>query len=215
MAKRTPHRKTGIIKHKVADGIYLLRFETQYELTATFLRVQEHYESPRFHGRIFTLEQYMDWYVAENGAFTYFQDWSGFNVPSTAFQPFYEGKFDPLTRKEKRLLTLFRNLQGRFYVIGVYDDGKTHELAHALLFIDDDYRKAVREAMRGYDTSALEKQLAEAGYARHVIPDEVQAYIVAPSGELGAASRALMPLRRKLRALFRQHAKGLSVPALT
>jgi len=215
MAKRTPHRKAGITKHKIADGIYLLRFETQYELTSTFLRVQEHYESPQFHGRIFTLEQYMDWYVAENGAFTYFQDWSGFNVPSTAFQPFYEGKFDPLTRKEKRLLALFGNLQGRFYVIGVYDDGKTHELAHALLFIDDDYRKAVREAMRGYDTSALEKQLAEAGYARHVIPDEVQAYIVAPSGELGAASRALMPLRRKLRALFRQHAKGLSVPALT
>ena len=79
MAKRTPHRKAGITKHKIADGIYLLRFETQYEVTSTFLRVQEHYESPQFHGRIFTLEQYMDWYVAENGAFTYFQDWSGFN----------------------------------------------------------------------------------------------------------------------------------------
>ena len=39
--------------------------------------------------------------------------------------------------------------------------------------------------MRGYDTSALEEQLAKAGYARHVIPDEVQAYIVAPSGEMG------------------------------
>jgi hypothetical protein len=177
MAKRTPPRKTGITRHKVAEGIYLLRFKTQYELTSTFLRVQEHYESPQFHGRIFTLEQYMDWYVAENGAFSYFQDWSGFNVPSTAFQPFYEGKFDPLTRKEKRLLALFRNLKERFYVIGIYDDGKkgtlTHELAHALFFIDDDYRQAVREAMRGYDTSALEKQLAKAGYARHVIPDEV------------------------------------------
>ena len=45
--------------------------------------------------------------------------------------------------------------------------------------------------MRGYDTSALEKQLAKAGYARHVIPDEVQAYIVAPSGELGAVSGRL------------------------
>jgi hypothetical protein len=43
----------------------------------------------------------------------------------------------------------------------------------------------------------------------------VQAYIVAPSGELGAASRELMPLRRKLRALFRQHAKGLSLPAIS
>lgn len=218
MAKRTSHRKARIIKHKVADGIYLLRFENQYELTSTFLRVQEHYESPQFHGRIFTLEQYMDWYVAENGAFTYYQDWSGFNVPSTAFEPFYDGKFDPLTSKEKRLLGLFKNLQGRFYVIGIYDGGKkgtlTHELAHALFFIDEGYRKAVREAMRGYDTSSLERQLIKAGYARHVVVDEVQAYIVAPSSKLGTASRALMPLRRELRALFKRHAKGLSVPTI-
>jgi len=41
MARRTPHRNSRIIKHKVADGIYLLRFKTQYELTSTFLRVQE------------------------------------------------------------------------------------------------------------------------------------------------------------------------------
>ena len=167
---RNAHRteKTGITKHKVADGIYLLRFETQYELTSTFLRVQEHYELPQFHGRIFTLEQYMDWYVAENGAFTYFQDWSGFNVPSTAFQPFYEGKFDPLTdARRSGCSALFRNLQGRFYVIGIFDGGKketlTHELAHALFFIDDDYRQAVREAMRGYDTSALEKRVGQGG----------------------------------------------------
>src|SRR6266436_1245101 len=145
-----------IAKSKVGKGIYLLRFKTQYQLTATFLRVQEHYESPRFHGRIFSLEQYMDWYAERYGNFTYYQDWSGFNVPSTAFQPFYEGKFDPLNEKETQLLGLFKDLRERFYVIGVYDSGAkdslTHELAHALFFIDDRYREAVREAMRAYDT---------------------------------------------------------------
>jgi hypothetical protein len=204
-----------IAKSKVGKGIYLLRFKTQYQLTATFLRVQEHYESPRFHGRIFSLEQYMDWYAERYGNFTYYQDWSGFNVPSTAFQPFYEGKFDPLNEKETQLLGLFKDLRERFYVIGVYDSGAkdslTHELAHALFFIDDRYREAVREAMRAYDTTALEKQLAKAGYASHVIPDEAQAYLVAPSDELGAPSRPLGPLRKKLRALFRQHASGLSL----
>jgi hypothetical protein len=203
-----------IIKRRIAKGIYLLRFKTQYELTSTFLRVQEHYESPEFHGRIFTLEQYMDWYAAQYGNFTYYQDWMGFNVPSTAFQPFFEAKFDPLTVKEKRLLGLFKNLRERFYVIGICDSGVkgtlTHELAHALFFTDTDYRQAVRRAMVGYDTSALEKQLAEAGYASHVIPDETQAYLIAPSGKLGAASRALAPLRRKLRALFRQHSRGMA-----
>jgi hypothetical protein len=210
---------TKIIKSKVAKGIYLLRFKTQYELAATFLRVQEHYESPQFHGRIFSLEQYMDWYAARYGNFTYYQDWSGFNVPSTALQPFYDGRFDPLTGKEKRLLRLFENLRERFYVIGIYGSGAksslTHELAHALFFIDPGYRQAVRAAMRGYDTSALEKALAKAGYAKHVIPDEVQAYLVAPSGKLGAASRPLLPLRKRLRALFRQHSKGLPVPKLS
>ncbi|MBR0781263.1 ABC transporter ATP-binding protein [Bradyrhizobium iriomotense] len=204
------------VKQRVGPGIYLLRFKTQYELTSTFLRVQEHYESPEFHGRVFSLEQYMDWYAEQNGNFTYYQDWSGFNVPSTAFAPFYSGAFDPLSRKEKRLLGMLARLRGRFYVIGIYQGGGStlrHELAHALFFTDADYRKQVREAMRSYDTRALGRQIAKAGYAQHVIEDETQAYLIAPSGKLGAASKALLPLRRKLRALFREHATKLSVPA--
>src|ERR1043166_6690987 len=94
--------KFKIVKHKISDAIYLLRFETLYELSSTFLRIQEHYESPHFHGRVFTLEQFMDWYAAKNEKkeFSYFEDWDGFNVPSTAFQPFYDGRFDPLLEKE-------------------------------------------------------------------------------------------------------------------
>lgn len=203
-----------IAKSKIAEGIFLLRFKTQYELAATFLRIQEHYELPHFH-RPFSLEQYMDWYAAQYGNFTYYQDWEGFNVPSAALQPFYDGKFNPLSGKEKQFLRLFKGLRERFYVIGVYDaagakDSLTHELAHALFFIDGSYRKAVHEAMRGYDTRKLARQIAEEGYAKHVIPDEVQAYIVAPSGELGSAA-SLKPLRHKLRALFRQHCERLSI----
>lgn len=204
-----------IAKRRIAKGIYLLRFRTQYELASTFLRVQEHYESPRFHGQIFSLEEYMDWYAAKQGNFTYYQDWSGFNVPSTAFRPFYEGKFDPLSRKEERLLGLFRNLRDRFYVIGVFGRAAkslTHELAHALFFTDSEYRDAVLSAMGSYDTSKLKRQIAEAGYATHVIPDEVQAYIVAPSGGLGAELGPLMPLRRKLRRLFKRHSEKFSLP---
>jgi len=207
----------SIRKRRVAKGVYLLRFKTQYDLTSTFLRVQEHYESPKFHGRVFTLEQYMDWYAAKHGKFSYYEDWAGFNVPSTAFQPFYEGKFDPLSEKEEQLLALFKGLKERFYVIGVYDAGARHslrhELAHALYFIDDEYRRSVRQAMRCFDTSALARAIARAGYARHVIRDEIQAYIVEPSGELGA-SRALKPLQLKLRALFRQHSRKLKLTGL-
>jgi hypothetical protein len=198
-----------ITRTKLADGILLLRFATQYELAATFLRVQEHYESSRFSGRIFSLEQFMDWYAARFGRFTYYEDWSGFNVPSTALQPFYEGKFDPLLEKEKRLLRLFRRERASFYVIGVAKKSKQeflHELAHALFFTDAAYRQAVRAAIRGYDTSALKRQLSRLGYARHVLVDEVHAYLLAPSGGLGKPSRALIPLRRTLHALFARQA---------
>lgn len=206
-----------VVKSRVASGIFLLRFRTQYQLAATFLRVQEHYESPRFHGRVFSLEQYMDWYAERYGNFTYYQDWSGFNVPSTALQPFYAGRFDPLSEKEKQLLGMFRSVRRRFYVIGVVGRGGgslTHELAHALFFIDAVYRKAVQRAMLAYDSSTLEQQLSKAGYARHVIQDETQAYLVAPSRKLGTGLRQLEPLRRELRTLFRKHAKGLSIPRI-
>ena len=73
-------------RRRLADGIYLVRFDSQYALASTFLRIQEHYESSRFRGRVFSLEDYMDWYAGRFGAFTYYQDWSGFKRPVTLCQ---------------------------------------------------------------------------------------------------------------------------------
>ena len=208
-----------IVKHRISDAIYLLRFKTAYQLASTFLRIQECYESPHFHGRVFTLEQFMDWYAAKNKnkEFTYFDDWDGFNVPSTAFEPFYKGRFNPLLEKEKRLLHELRNLnvKDRFYVIGVASNkALKHEIAHALFFTDDRYRAAVCAAMRRFDTSALRARILKEGYARHVVDDETQAYIIAPEDDLNGNTRALRPLRRELRALFKRHSAALRIPKL-
>ena len=198
----------------IADRIFLVRFDTQYALASTFLRIQEHYESSRFRNRVFSLEQFMDWYAGRYGAFTYYQDWSGFNVPSTALEPFYQGRFDPLLRKEQRLLRLFRAERSPFYVIGVAADADlTHEYAHALFFTRPAYRNAVRAAMREYDTTRFEKHLAALGYHRHVLVDEVHAYLIAEAEELGVSVGRLAPLRKTLRAIFRRHAKTAAIPA--
>ena len=195
---------------RLAEGIFLVRFRTQYELASTFLRIQEHYESSRFRNRVFTLEEYMDWYAAEFGAFTYYEDWSGFNVPSSAFQAFYEGTFDPLLKKEQRLLRLFERERTPYYVIGISSEKDLkHELAHAFFFTRPSYRSAVVAALRGYDTSALRKRLAKMGYHRSVLDDEVQAYLIAPTDVDWVSSRALAPLRTALRAIYRTHAKGI------
>ena len=202
-------------KTAIADDIFIIRFDTQYALASTFLRIQEHYESSRFKNRVFTLEEYMDWYAARFGAFTYYEDWSGFNVPSSALAPFYEGKFDPLLRKEGRLLKLFEREyaggRGRpFYVIGLSDDEDLeHEIAHALYFTRPAYRAAVRAALRGKDTSALRKRLAALGYHRAVLADEVHAYLIDDPDPRVGTMPGLGSLRQSLRAIYREHAKEI------
>jgi hypothetical protein len=207
--------RNRIVKTRIADSMFLLRFETQYELASTFLRIQEHHESSNFSGRIFSLEDYMDWYVERFGSFTYYEDWSGFNVPSTSFRLFRAGKFDPLSKKERRLLRLFHGEPEPFYVIGVAKQGSRenilHELAHALFYTNAAYRRAVQGAMRAYDTSSMERSLARMGYAKHVLQDEVHAYLATQRGSLEASQRRLTGLRKTLRALFKLHSSGISV----
>jgi hypothetical protein len=205
------HRVT---KTKLSEGIFFVRFATQYELASTFLRFQEHFESSRFSGRTFSLETFMDWYASKFGAFSYFEDWTGFNIPSTALDPFLKGEFDPLLEKEDRFLRLFEEEKRPFYIIGISNASSqgdlVHELAHAMFFCDARYRSAVLAAMRAFKTSAVERELRALGYARRVIKDEVHAYLISGDDSVRAASsRHLKPLRKTLQSLFRTHGAAL------
>lgn len=205
-------------KTSLARNVFLAEFATQYELASTFLRFQEHFESVRFGGRTFSLEQFMDWYASQYGRFSYFEDWTGFNVPSTALDPFLAGKFDPLLDKEKRFLALFEGEREPFYIIGVSKSSSggdlTHELAHALFFTNANYRAAVSEAMRGYDTRAIERELRQLSYGKRVLKDEVHAYLIAGDRSVPAAAKAAFKLLRKeLRSLFRQYGASLIASA--
>ncbi len=208
-----------IAKQRLNDSIFLLEFATQYELAATFLRVQEHYESRRFRGRIFSLEDFMDWYAGEFGNFTYYEDWSGFNVPSSALRPFYDGRFDPLLKKEQRLLDLFERSRTPFYVLGVARDTAPrslvtlqHEVAHALFHTDAAYRREVRALLKPHDTSRLKRDLLSQGYCRQVLTDEVHAYLISEGvGSTPGERRRWRPLRRRLRAVYHEHARHLDL----
>src|SRR3990167_8171616 len=108
---------------EIIKNIFHLNVDTQEELTTTFLRFQEHYESPEFKGKIFTLEEFKKWYILNSpngkktGRFTYYEDWAGFNIPSEVLEPFYEGKFNPLADYEQKFLDLFKEKRdGKFYV---------------------------------------------------------------------------------------------------
>src|SRR6478736_5772065 len=122
-------------RRKVADGIYHLQADTNKELALTFMRFQEHYESPKFRNKVFSVGEFKDWYRTEYGSFSYVADWSGFNIPSYILNPFQAGLFHPLTRAEKALLRLIDKIAHPFYIIGTSKESPTdvhHELAHAL-----------------------------------------------------------------------------------
>jgi len=161
------------------------------ELATAFLRFQEHYESPndKFRGQIFTLGQYKKWYSTHKGAFTYYSDWSGFNIPSRTLIPFLEGLFDPLIELEESLVDLFRHssLDQNFYIIGANDqETLNHELNHALYAYSTIYKTSIDELF----DSQLEhikyamQHLLQKGYCRYMLYDELQSYILDQDSEM-------------------------------
>lgn len=156
--------------------------DSQEELGRTFIRFQEHYESPNpdFRGKIFTLGMVRNWYSVKYGADTYHHDWTGFNFPSRILIPFKQGLFDPLTSEEIELLNLFKYRTDHYYIMGAQNDSTLrHELSHALYDSNEKYRNEIDSYIKK-NKKALAKTrqyILDKGYAEEVLNDELQAYI--------------------------------------
>jgi len=210
------------IEHtKITDRIHLLLFNTQKDVTSTFLRFQEHYESPKFRGKIFSLEEFKRWYIKnspsgkEKGKFTYYTDWNGFNIPSNMLRPFYEGKFYPLSEKERRLLELFKNEQEPYYIIGAHKATRNlnellqHEVAHGLFYTDKNYRCEILEVLKMFDVKRIKEELrSTAGYHEQVLDDEVHAYSISSGKKLKTSIPS--KLSSSLRKIHRTYIKKLA-----
>lgn len=175
---------------EIKKGIYLVKFKTRYEAASTFLRIQEFYESAfrGIRGKIFTIEEYAELYKRKFGAFTYYKDWGGFNIPSNVFIDFYktyavmEGLVGcQLSSKERDLLKLFSRVshkKEKFYVIGVHKDiDIKHEIAHGYWYLDKEYKKEMRELLKLKGYNRIRTKLLKMGYRRGVLNDEIQAYM--------------------------------------
>jgi hypothetical protein len=176
----------------IGNNILLVSINNQYELCSTFIRLQEFYESPydEIKGNFFTLEQFMDVYAREMGNFTYFTDWTGFNVPGNIVNNFYHMHKNmriPVRTKEKELqkLILSENTMtdDRYYVIGcINDDYRAikHEVAHALFYLDSGYFQEISILAEEHklNNPGRAKALLRRGYDISVINDEIQAYCI-------------------------------------
>lgn len=151
-------------------------------LALAFLRMQEHYESPWFRGKVFTHEEYRRWYTEARGAFSYASDWSGFNVPSTAVRAVIY-RFPNHSREEKLLFSLLVRADifthSRFYLIGTtgkHQETLFHERCHALYFTIPEYRRIARTITHRYQLREFKEFLLAEGYHRSVVVDECHAY---------------------------------------
>ncbi len=214
------------MKIKVTEplpGVTLLKFKTQYETCATFMRLQEFYESPfkEVRGKFFDLETFMDLYAKKQGNFTYTCDWGGFNVPGHVIREFYQLFAKNLLMKEETLFDLIWPVNHKgcwtpprdpYYVIATYDDEcLDHELAHAMYYLDPEYKATADALVKGLDPDvrkAVTKWLLDKGYSKPQVPDEINAYLSTDDKktlsyhfgkEIGKTHKSLEPFRQAYR----------------
>lgn len=197
----------------------------------TVLRIHEHEDNPLFKDKLFTFEEYMDWYAKDrgDGHFTFDKQIFGFSIPGTWFKKFIRDfPRATWTEKEKAFIDMVRatvgkeiiNSRKKFAIIATFGKNNgpdfKHELAHALYYIDDDYRKSANRLMRGVKIEVRKKlkaYLINMGYHDDEIKDEINARLstdkkITQDGKVLVTNKAMIPFRQLLKTSMRQHMDG-------
>lgn len=171
--------------------IFHFNFKTQFDMASTFVRMQEHYESPlcKYNYQYFSLDDYMDWYVKKNGTWDYFTKWAGFNIPSISVKSFYAIFSCNLRPKESWILEKLKSFKSwpglfsdeEYYIICTienydYKDTFHHELRHSLFNLNEKYRSDVTYIVKKYKLKKFKKNLYKTGYKEPHFIDEINAY---------------------------------------
>lgn len=164
---------------KLFKNAWVAEYDDPRIMSNAFMRFQEHYESPKYRGKIFDKPEFMQWYEKKYGT-DYLEDWGGFNLPDYAFNQFVAGDFNPLDELELELMEHVLGIKAdKYYVIGAVKGDKDvikHESAHGMYYLSRQYREIALALMESYDTKAIQKHLLENGYCKEVLMDEVHAY---------------------------------------
>lgn len=170
--------------NSVKGNIYLIESKSRQDLAGMFMRFQEHYESPEFKGKTFTIDEFSHWYASKYGSFSYAKDWYGFNLPATVLTPFKRGNFNPLTVQEQKLLEICKEASSSSYIIGVtpgaeyFKETVKHEFVHGAFYTNPEYRKEVEVCVKSYRIKPIDKGLRRMGYCNDVFVDETNAYVL-------------------------------------
>ena len=194
-------------------SIYLIESNSRQDLARMFMRFQEHYESPQFKGKTFTVDEFAHWYASKYGSFSYAKDWYGFNIPATVLVPFKKGNFDPLTVQEQKLLEICKGASDDAYVIGVtpsaeyFKETVKHEFVHGAFYTNAKYRKEVEACLKSYRIKPINNGLKKMGYCDDVATDETNAYVLVEPDSVQeyVSIRNTQKLRGYLGKIFEKH----------
>jgi hypothetical protein len=176
---------------KLGKQLLLFTFKTQKEITMTFFRMEEYYESPikGLYQNKFDVFDFLNESMDDNGHIDYFSKWIGFNIPGHSIRDWSELHCPNYTPKEAEVLNHINSkvdTSQPFYIIAA-KEGKTdvmdHEIAHALYYLDKGYKTVmnikVSQFKKQFPVQYLKVQswLKQMGYNKSVFMDETQAYM--------------------------------------
>jgi hypothetical protein len=192
--------------------IWHVRFPDAHTLALTFLRMQEHYESPKFRGTVFSLDEFKRWYIDGHGSFSYPEFWTAFNVPSAAVLAVYKD-FPDHSPEERALFAELDRLGildlDRFYLIGTCDEEPEdldHEIRHGMYFCNGAYRAEIDAVLRRHPVPELREHLMAMGdYCPEVIDDEVHAWTLTGWPDGLTVTPAMLALKRELQEVEKKY----------
>jgi hypothetical protein len=174
------------------DNIICFTADTQKELTLTFFRVQEFYESqkPALFRKAFDAYTFLTEMMDDEGNINYFSEWDGFNIPSHIFSAWMHSTVyeDRSMYEEEMIDQIFKKLDTAklFYVIGVRkgdEDTLKHEICHALYYTDTQFKQEADNLVSVFASTypklydQFRQDLLNMGYAADVVQDELVAWL--------------------------------------
>lgn len=174
------------------NHIFVLSFDDEFTMSMCFLRWSEYTEcsDPKINGKIFTILDFVESYTRDRGTFSYTSDWSGFNIPSRRFEQYPFGyikdrnKYDDFMESVVTFIKSAIGSQEPFYLIGHLTGATSvvdHETAHAMYDRMPAYKQEIQELILTVFSDKKSDEIlsciAEMGYSKEVLEDEMQAYL--------------------------------------
>ncbi len=179
--------------YHVGEHIWAIKIEDSHSRAMLFLRPQEFYESSfeEIINKQFKFSKFQKIYKQHYGKqeFTYGEDWSGFNIPSTILEDcMFNIPEDEINTYDKIMVSIIKSIkevegENKYYLLGVDELSNSlleHEFAHAMWFTLPSYKEEMTKMNSMCDKfikDSMLKCITDYGYADHVLPDELQAYM--------------------------------------